>query len=37
VDERPDVYADGAAVVVFVDTRSQKPVRIPDGVRKLLS
>jgi acyl-CoA thioester hydrolase len=37
VHERPDVYADGAAVVVFVDTRSQKPVRIPDGVRKLLS
>jgi acyl-CoA thioester hydrolase len=28
--------ADGAAVVVFIDMRKQKPVRIPDGIRSLL-
>ena len=36
VDDESDVYADGAAVVVFVDAQKQKPVRIPDGIRELL-
>jgi acyl-CoA thioester hydrolase len=36
VDGDPVPYADGAAVVVFVDMQSQKPVRIPDPVRRLL-
>lgn len=31
-----ELYADGAAVVVFVDTQSQKPVRIPERIRSLL-
>ena len=30
------IYADGAATVVFVDAGKQKPLRIPDQVRKLL-
>ena len=30
------LYADGAATVVFVDAQKQKPLRIPDHVRKLL-
>jgi acyl-CoA thioester hydrolase len=30
------LYADGAAVVVFIDMKSQKPVRIPEGIRSLL-
>jgi acyl-CoA thioester hydrolase len=30
-------YADGAAKVVFVDAEKQKPLRIPDHVRKLLA
>ena len=34
VDET--LYADGAAVVVFIDMKSQKPVRIPEGIRSLL-
>jgi acyl-CoA thioester hydrolase len=33
-DER---YADGAAKVVFVDAEKQKPLRIPDNIRKLLA
>jgi acyl-CoA thioester hydrolase len=38
VDDDPVPYADGAAVVVFVDMRAQKPVRIPEGIRgRLLS
>lgn len=32
-----DLYADGAATVVFIDMRSQKPVRIPERIRSLLS
>ena len=32
-----DLYADGTATVVFIDVRSQKPVRIPQGIRSLLS
>ena len=30
-------YADGAATVVFVDAEKQKPLRIPDDIRKLLA
>jgi acyl-CoA thioester hydrolase len=36
VDADPVPYADGAAVVVFVDMRSQKPARIPDAIRQRL-
>jgi acyl-CoA thioester hydrolase len=36
VDADPDPYADGAAVVVFVDMKLQKPKRIPDGIRERL-
>jgi acyl-CoA thioester hydrolase len=32
----PVPYADGAAVVVFIDMQSQKPVRIPDVIRERL-
>ena len=31
-----ELYADGAAVVVFIDMQSQKPVRIPERIRSLL-
>jgi acyl-CoA thioester hydrolase len=31
-----DLYADGAATVVFVDAEKQKPMRIPEHVRALL-
>src|SRR5688500_19845851 len=31
-----ELYADGAAVVVFIDMQSQKPVRIPQRIRSLL-
>jgi acyl-CoA thioester hydrolase len=30
------LYADGAATVVFVDAEKQKPLRIPDRIRSLL-
>ena len=36
VDADPLPYADGAAVVVFVDMKTQKPARIPDGIRERL-
>lgn len=29
-------YADGAAVVVFVDMKQQKPIRIPEDIRNRL-
>ena len=32
-----ELYADGAAKVVFVDGQKQKPLRIPDQIRKLLA
>jgi len=32
-----ELYADGAAKVVFVDAGKQKPLRIPDEIRKLLA
>ena len=31
-----EIYADGAAVVVFIDMARQKPVRIPERIRSLL-
>jgi len=34
VGEDPEPYADGAAVVVFVDMQSQKPMRIPQALRE---
>ena len=36
IDGDPEPYADGAAVVVFVDMKAQKPVRIPEGIRERL-
>jgi len=36
VDDDPVPYADGAAVVVFVDMKTQKPARIPDSIRARL-
>jgi acyl-CoA thioester hydrolase len=36
VDDDPVPYADGAAVVVFVDMKTQKPVRIPGDIRERL-
>jgi len=36
VDDDPVPYADGAAVVVFVDMASQKPVRMTDDMRARL-
>jgi acyl-CoA thioester hydrolase len=32
-----DLCADGAATVVFIDMQAQKPVRIPERIRSLLS
>ena len=31
-----ELYADGAAMVVFIDMEKQKPVRIPEKIRTLL-
>jgi acyl-CoA thioester hydrolase len=36
VDADPVPYADGAAVVVFVNMKSQKAARIPQGIRERL-
>jgi acyl-CoA thioester hydrolase len=36
VGDDPVPYADGAAVVVFIDMKSQKPKRISDAMRQLL-
>ncbi|MGH8631427.1 MAG: acyl-CoA thioesterase [Burkholderiales bacterium] len=36
VDRDPELYADGAAVVVFVDMKKQKAARIPDPIRERL-
>jgi acyl-CoA thioester hydrolase len=33
VDADPQPYADGAALVVFVDMKRQRSTRIPDGIR----
>ena len=31
-----DLYADGAATVVFIDMKSQKPIRIPQKIREAI-
>jgi acyl-CoA thioester hydrolase len=36
VDDDPDPYATGEAVVVFVSSATQKPLRIPDEIRARL-
>jgi acyl-CoA thioester hydrolase len=36
IDTDPEPYADGAALVVFVDMKQQKPTRIPDDIRQRL-
>jgi len=36
VDDDPAPYADGAAVVVFIDMKSQKSRRIPEQIRARL-
>ncbi len=36
VDADPVPYADGAAVVVFVNMKTQKSARIPDAIRERL-
>jgi acyl-CoA thioester hydrolase len=36
VDDDPVPYADGAAVVVFVDMGTQRPARIPQAIRERL-
>lgn len=37
VDDDPEPYATGEAVVVFVDATQQKPQRIPDEIRARLA
>ncbi len=37
VDEKDLIYADGEATVVFIDMQTQKPVRIPAGIREKLA
>jgi len=36
VGDDPALYADGAAVVVFIDMEKQTPIRIPEAVRMRL-
>jgi acyl-CoA thioester hydrolase len=36
VGEDPVPYADGTAVVVFIDPHTKKPVRIPEAIRDLM-
>lgn len=31
-----ELYADGAATVVFIDAKEQKPLRIPERIRSLI-
>ncbi|HYR36877.1 MAG TPA: thioesterase family protein [Burkholderiales bacterium] len=31
-----EIYADGAATVVFIDMRKQKPIRIPQAIREVI-
>jgi acyl-CoA thioester hydrolase len=31
-----EIYADGAATVVFIDMRKQKPIRIPQAIREVM-
>ena len=37
MDDDPEPYADGAAVVVFIDMATQKPKRIPAAMRARLA
>jgi acyl-CoA thioester hydrolase len=32
-----ELYADGAATVVFIDMHKQKPIRIPDSIRSRIA
>jgi acyl-CoA thioester hydrolase len=36
VDPEPAPYAEGKAVVVFIDMEKQKPIRIPEEIRRRL-
>ena len=36
LSENQTIYADGEATVVFIDMTTQKPVRIPEEIRKRL-
>jgi acyl-CoA thioester hydrolase len=31
-----EIYADGAATLVFIDMHKQKPIRIPDSIREVI-
>jgi len=31
-----ELYADGAATVVFIDMEKQKPIRIPQAIREVI-
>jgi acyl-CoA thioester hydrolase len=31
-----ELYADGAAMVVFIDAQKQKPIRIPQAIREVM-
>jgi acyl-CoA thioesterase FadM len=31
-----ELYADGAATVVFIDMQKQKPIRIPQAIREVI-
>ena len=33
---KDELYADGAAMVVFIDPKEQKPLRIPERIRSLI-
>ncbi len=37
VDQNDLIYADGEATVVFIDMETQKPARIPAGIREKLT
>ena len=36
LENEETIYADGEATVVFIDMKTQKPVRIPEEIRKRL-
>ena len=37
LENQETIYADGEATVVFIDMKTQKPVRIPEDIRRRLS
>ena len=37
LENQETIYADGEATVVFIDIKTQKPVRIPEDIRRRLS